>query len=1628
MKKSTFLAVFVMAFIFFGFQQLGRTQTLLLNENFDYTAATLLTANGWAAHSGAGTNAITVTAPLPVTYSGYLSSGVGNEVTVVASGEDDNKTFTSQTTGSVYASCLVNITTASLTGDYFFHFGQTIIGSTFRGRVFVKKDASNNLAFGIAQSTTVPNYTAFTYALNTTYLLVLKLDIVSGTANDVASIYINPTLNAVEPSSGWIANTDAAGTDLTDVGSIALRQGTAGNTTTLRLDGIRVATTWADIVGSASSAPTWTAGWPKAENAVPAGFTAKVNISVPGTSYFVVLPSGATAPTSAQVKAGQNAAGTSLAANLKGTIACAAGSTEYTSAVTGLSGATTYNVYFVAQDVSANLQAAPVMVSVTTTASGIAPVITTPTATSITNTTALLGGNITSDGGSALSERGTVWKLSAGVAITDNKLAEGGTATGIFTQSRTGLPVKTKIYYAAYATNTIGTTLSTEANFYTLANEPTTHVTGFAAAPVSTTAINLSWTAASTGADGYLILQKTGAVAPTGTPADATGYIVGAVVGDATVAAVVTSGATLLQAITGLTGATQYSFTIVPYAWDGTNATTYNYRTTATIPSASATTNTPPTSLYTWQGIDGAAWNVASNWNPTRTTPSTIDVLQFNDGTTKTVTAVPTETIGQLIFANNTIVNLQSAAAVTLTIGGFSGTDLVIPAGCALNLNAINVIAINLATGATGSISGNVAFSSTAATAHRLTAADAGGITFNSGATFTAGTFFSGNAFGATNANSVVFAAGSTYICQAGSNPFGLGQPASVVVFQTGSLFKIIANLTPSLSGRTYANMEVDFVGASLTATGGAATSVDNLTITNGTMNFNMTATPGHAIKGNITVAAGGILNFNPLTAGTINLGGTSAQTISNAGTLTFSALSTINVNNAAGIVLSSPVTMTNLSLTTGNITTGANTLTVNTSLTGGSATSFVNGKLARLYSVAGTAAFPIGKGGNYRPLTLNYSAIDAPSTVTAEQTESALTGTLPANTTLFTDRFWTLSQTGATAFTYDITLDGTGFTPTATPVLLKKDVATITSYSTTGVAPAYTTTGLTNFSDFALGNYTPPPVITSAPATLTGFTYILGAGPSAEQTFTVSAVNLTGNLVITGTANYQISTTSGAGFTSPITLSPTLGTVANTTIYVRLKAGLAAGAYNGEVINITSTGATTKTVTCSGNVLNPVLTLGSLSGFGNVCINTTSGPLTFTISGSDLTTANVTVAALAGFTYSTTAGGTYTASLSLPQPGGVYSATIYVKFSPTLVQSYNGNIAVGGGGAPSVNCAATGSGINTPPAVTTTSPATLVTGTTASCSGNVTDGGCATITARGICYGTTVNPDIAGSKTTEPGTTGVFTSALTGLIPVTTYHYRAYATSSIATTYGADFTFTTLAVAPTVITNAATLISGNGATLNGSVNANNSSTAVTFEYGTTIAYGTIVTATPSPVTGTSATGVSYILTGLIPNTTYHFRAVGVNVAGTTNGLDLSFTTSAILPTVVTTAATGITSVAANLNGTVNANNASTVATFEYGTTVAYGSVATAVPSPVTGTSATSVSYALSGLIPNTTYHFRVKGVNIAGTANGNDLTFTTTALAPTAVTIAATAVGPTAATLNGSVNANTQTATVTFQ
>jgi hypothetical protein len=229
---------------------------------------------------------------------------------------------------------------------------------------------------------------------------------------------------------------------------------------------------------------------------------------------------------------------------------------------------------------------------------------------------------------------------------------------------------------------------------------------------------------------------------------------------------------------------------------------------------------------------------------------------------------------------------------------------------------------------------------------------------------------------------------------------------------------------------------------------------------------------------------------------------------------------------------------------------------------------------------------------------------------------------------------------------------------------------------------------------------------------------------------------------------------------------------------------------------------------------------------------------------------------------------------------------------------------------------------------------------------------------------------------------------------------------------------------APSASTGPVTAVAPTTATVSGSTNPNGLATTWYVEYGTTTSYGSKTSST-SAGSGTSSVAISSTLTGLAPGTSYHYRVVATNTAGTARGSDGLLTTSP-LPQVVTGAASGVTPTTATLNGTVNPSGRATSWYFEYGTSTSYGTK-TSAKNAGSGTSAVTVSAPVTSLSSGRTYHFRLVATSDAGTSRGSDQTFV--ASGPPAVTTkAASSVKDTSATLNASVNPNGLATTVYFE
>lgn len=207
----------------------------LLDENFNYgsTAGNLTTVNtNWTAHSGAG-SALVGYATTSLSMAGYPSSGIGGSATIAATGvEDINRTFASQTSGTIYLSALVNLSAVG-TGAYFLHLMDDAFG--YPARVSAKDDGTGKILFGIGAGSTI-TYGTTPFNLNTTYLLVASYDIASGVAN----LYVLSSAVATKPATAEVTSTVSP--TVLSVQKVAIRQASGGPAGII--EGVRVTTSW----------------------------------------------------------------------------------------------------------------------------------------------------------------------------------------------------------------------------------------------------------------------------------------------------------------------------------------------------------------------------------------------------------------------------------------------------------------------------------------------------------------------------------------------------------------------------------------------------------------------------------------------------------------------------------------------------------------------------------------------------------------------------------------------------------------------------------------------------------------------------------------------------------------------------------------------------------------------------------------------------------------------------------------------------------------------------------------------------------------------------------------------------------------------------------------------------------------------------------------------------------------------------------------------------------------------------------------------------------------------------------------------------------------------------------------
>jgi uncharacterized protein (TIGR02145 family) len=453
-------------------------------------------------------------------------------------------------------------------------------------------------------------------------------------------------------------------------------------------------------------------------------------------------------------------------------------------------------------------------------------------------------------------------------------------------------------------------------------------------------------------------------------------------------------------------------------------------------------------------------------------------------------------------------------------------------------------------------------------------------------------------------------------------------------------------------------------------------------------------------------------------------------------------------------------------------------------------------------------------------------------------------------------------------------------------------------------------------------------------------------------------------------------------------------GLLPETTYHVRAYATNNLGtAYGNDLTFTTDAAAPTITTTAVYNVTRTTATSGGniTSGGGSavtangVCWSTSHNP---SIGGSHTTDRSVN--------------GNFASSISGLTPGTLCYVRAYATNSEGT--SYGNEVSF------------TTDPVIIPSLITTV--VSSVTSSSASSGGSISDDGDGSITARGVCWATTPAPAISDSKTSNGTGTGNFTSSITGLLPGTSYHVRAYATNSAGTAYGNDLVFTTDAIIPTLTTTAAYNITLTSATSGGDITSNGGAAVET----SGICWGTSHNPSRAGIHTTDGASIGIFtssLTGLVPNTLYYVRAYATNSAGTAYGNEESFTTIPVVVAILTTKNVSfITSSTALSGGNITDDGGAPIS--------ARGVCWATTPAPeisdsktTNGTGTGNFTSSITGLMPGTSYHVRAYAMNSAGTAYGNDLTFTTDANLPDIITTAAYNIARTSATSGGNITSN---------
>ncbi|MDO9257662.1 MAG: InlB B-repeat-containing protein [Bacteroidales bacterium] len=1131
----------------------GKGWGQLLVDDFTGTVGTALTANGWVAHSGSGSTPMTIASP-GLTYSGYLSSGVGNATSTTANNEDVNKAFTSTNTGSVYCAFMITANPTTTT-SYPIHFCQTAgtTAANFFCRFYIQKDASSAIQFGLQKSGETVTYTGYSYSANTTYLIVLKYTFNTVTSTDDAVyVFVNPTPGSTEPTP-TVSVTGTTQNDATAIAAIALRQ--SSTTTPLaRFDGIRVGTTWESVTPSAGKTVTFNnnGGSGTMANQVASTSTALTSNSFTRTGYTFT---GWNTIANGSGTAYANGAEYSFAADLTLYAQWAINTYNLTSnagtggTVTAPASSSIVVNYGEATTITASANTGYTFGnwSVTSGSAAIGNTALASTTSTLTTGDATVQANFTANNNTITFDGNG----STGGSMSTQTIATGASAnltTNLYTRTGYGFNGWNTAAggggtsYTDGASYTMGTSNVILYAQWTIVSSPTINVTGILTSLSTTYGTASSTTTFSV--SGSALTADIVITAPTGfeiSTSAVTGY----------------SNTLNLEQSSGIVDPTTIYVrllainTVLGSPYSGNILLNSTGATEVTMPTASSSVNTK---TLTITGLTGQ--NKEYDRDADVTVDGTPSYTGLENSETFSVTGTVTWAFPDFLVAGSpkTLSRIGSFDAPSTN---YSVTQPTLTASI-----TAKPLTVTDATAQNKPYDGTVAATITG-TLEGVISPDV--VTLNGTGTFSQSDVGDGLEVISTST-----------LGGADAGNYSLTQPTVLTANITKADQTIIFGALPAKT-----TSDPDFAPGAT-----SPTSAIN-TITYASSNTSVAT----IVSGQIHIVGGGTSTITASQAASLNY--SAAADVTQLLTVTLPPIAKWTYE---GITVSATAA-TSPSLTAGSTLADAGSQTV------GSAFSAVHASSSSVWST------PSGNGslkalsannwavGDYFQFVASVSGYQN-IVVSCDQNGSS---TGPAkfklqystNGTVFTDFgseysipasiTWNNSLVNTNSiFSFDLS-SITAINGLSTVYFRIVDNSTVAINSVSPVAP----TGTSRIDNFTITGDVIPPAITVTPGTLSGFTYAQGSGPSAEKSFTVSGTDLTANLTVTPSANYEISTVSGVSFapTNPITLTPVSGTVAITTIYARLKAGLSSGDFNSENIVVATAGTTDQNVTCSGTV-----------------------------------------------------------------------------------------------------------------------------------------------------------------------------------------------------------------------------------------------------------------------------------------------------------------------------------------------------------------------------------------------------------------------------------------------------------